>query len=164
MIPLKPITAARVPAALERARHYRLLNEPAQAESICLDILEVDPDHREALVTLVLARTDQFREGVGPDAVRGLVERLGDAYDRAYYEGIVHERWGRAILARGYPSAHHDAYHELRAAMASYERAAQIAGADAVDPVLRWNTCARLLNANPRLAPRAEETGEHGIE
>ena len=30
---------------------YRLLNDPEQAESICLDILEVEPGNQEALVT-----------------------------------------------------------------------------------------------------------------
>ena len=51
---LKPISTAAVPAALEKALRYRLLNEPAEAESICRDVLLADPGNQEALVTLVL--------------------------------------------------------------------------------------------------------------
>jgi len=52
---LKRLSAEAVPAALERAERYRLLNEPVQAESICLDILAVDSDNQQALVCLLLA-------------------------------------------------------------------------------------------------------------
>ena len=38
-----------MPAALEKALRYRLLNEPVEAESICRDVLEVDPDNQAAL-------------------------------------------------------------------------------------------------------------------
>ena len=51
-----------MPAALEKALRYRLLNEPLEAESICLDVLQAEPENQEALVTLVLARTDLFDE------------------------------------------------------------------------------------------------------
>jgi hypothetical protein len=37
-----------------------LLNDPEGAESICLDILDVDPDNQDALVTIILALSDQF--------------------------------------------------------------------------------------------------------
>ncbi len=40
---LKPLSEKSVEAALRKAEHYRLLNEPRQAESICLDIVEVQP-------------------------------------------------------------------------------------------------------------------------
>ena len=49
--------------AIERAEHYRLLNDPAQAESVCLDVLAVDPDNQHCLTVLLLALTDQFAEG-----------------------------------------------------------------------------------------------------
>ncbi|MEE2900476.1 MAG: hypothetical protein VX815_18600, partial [Gemmatimonadota bacterium] len=63
MSELKPLSADAVPVALAKAEHYRLLNEPEEAESICIDILEVDPEHQKALINLLLARTDQFKEG-----------------------------------------------------------------------------------------------------
>jgi hypothetical protein len=34
---------SRIPGALQKTEGYRLLNDPSAAESICLDILEVDP-------------------------------------------------------------------------------------------------------------------------
>jgi len=45
---------------LTKAERYRLLNEPEEAESICRDILDVDPTHEAALVNFLLALTDQF--------------------------------------------------------------------------------------------------------
>jgi hypothetical protein len=40
------------------------LNEPLEAESICRDVLEIEPDHQEALAALLLALTDQFTRGL----------------------------------------------------------------------------------------------------
>ena len=37
MYELKRLHEGSLDAAIARAEHYRLLNEPAQAESICLD-------------------------------------------------------------------------------------------------------------------------------
>src|ERR1700694_1767882 len=59
---LKPLSRDAVPRALERAERYRLLNEPGEAESICLDALQADAENQEALMTLLLAFTDQFEE------------------------------------------------------------------------------------------------------
>ena len=55
MIELKKISAAGVPEALEKAERYRLLNEPRLAESICLDILEIEPANTRAIVILLPA-------------------------------------------------------------------------------------------------------------
>src|SRR3989442_7119311 len=60
---LKPLTQEAIPKALEKAERYRLLKEPAQAESICLDVLQIDPGNQQALVMLFLALTDQFEQG-----------------------------------------------------------------------------------------------------
>src|SRR5439155_18649629 len=57
---LKPISADSIPEALAKVERYRLLNEPSLAESICLDILTIAPEHQQALISLLLARTDQF--------------------------------------------------------------------------------------------------------
>ena len=48
----KPLTREGIPRALERAERYRLLNEPVEAESICLDVLGAEPNSQPALVTL----------------------------------------------------------------------------------------------------------------
>ncbi|MBT4611219.1 MAG: hypothetical protein HOC05_14345, partial [Gemmatimonadetes bacterium] len=60
MFELKSIQADAIPAALERVERYRLLNEPRVAQSICHDILAIDPDNHDALVGLVLSLTDSF--------------------------------------------------------------------------------------------------------
>ena len=69
MFPLKRISPSGVPAALQKAERYRLLNDSTAAESICLDILGIEPENQQALVTLVLSITDQFTEDTG-DAVK----------------------------------------------------------------------------------------------
>jgi hypothetical protein len=143
---LKHISAAAVPEAIKKAEHYRLLNEPEQAESICLDILEVDPANDKALVVLVLAMTDQFGAGGATAAVSEVFEyldRLTDEYQRAYYTGLVHEREARAYLSRGKSSVF--AYDALRAAMDRYEAAAAIRPEGDDSAILRWNACARTI-------------------
>src|SRR5688500_1107382 len=95
---LKTISPGSVPAALEKAERYRLLNDPEQAESICRDILAVEPTHQEALRVIILALTDQFGYGRGHGGVRearAWIGKLEDAYERAYYTGIVFEREAR---------------------------------------------------------------------
>src|SRR5712692_8759876 len=90
MFELKPLSRDAIPKALERADRYRLLNEAAEAESICLDILSTEPDNQRALVTLILALSDQFgqkRFSVGDYRCEEFVARLRDEYERAYYAG-----------------------------------------------------------------------------
>ena len=103
MLHLKPLSADAIPAALGKAERYRLLNEPGQAESICLDVLAVDPQNQAARVTLILALTDQF--GGQPAAAlaraREALALLDGQYERAYYDGIICERRARAQLAHG---------------------------------------------------------------
>ena len=62
---LNPLHPDAIPKALQKAERYRLLAEPEEAESICLDVLAVEPDHHAALVTLLLSLTDQFRSDAG---------------------------------------------------------------------------------------------------
>ena len=49
-----------IPDAMKKAERYRLLGEPDEAESVCLDILQVDPENQEAMIDLILAISDQF--------------------------------------------------------------------------------------------------------
>ena len=100
MFELKPLSREGIPGALAKAERYRLLNEPGEAESIYLDVLEIDPDNQQALVGLVLALTDQFEHGV-PGCVnqaREVLPRLREEYERAYYAGIICEREAKAQL------------------------------------------------------------------
>jgi len=58
MYQLKPISKESIPVALEKAERYRLLNEPQLAQSICLDVLEADPENARAIINLLLAITN----------------------------------------------------------------------------------------------------------
>src|ERR1700749_2856464 len=91
---LKQLHKDAIPAALEKAERYRLLNEPGEAESICLDILAVDPENQHAVITLLLALTDRFEKdyGVSDTQTKELLARIKREYDRVYYSGIVAER------------------------------------------------------------------------
>src|SRR5438552_18065322 len=94
MFNLKPLHPEAIPAALERAMRYRLLNEPGAAESICHDVLRIDPENQQALVMLLLALTDRFGKGyaVGVTQAQEVLPQLRDPYERAYYAGIISER------------------------------------------------------------------------
>src|SRR5437667_11533045 len=91
---LKSLHKDAIPAALEKAERYRLLNEPGEAESICLDILQVDPENQHAIITLLLALTDRFEKGYGVSdtQTKELLAQLKSEYERAYYSGIVAKR------------------------------------------------------------------------
>ena len=167
---LKRITKEGIPAALQKAERYRLLNEPSAAESICLDVLEVDPDHQQALVTLVLAIADEFAEGVyegtseGTRRAREVLARVRDEYKRNYYHGIICERRGKAQIRQGHPRSTEVAYGWLREAMDWYEKAEAMRPAGNDEAILRWNTCARILERNPALAPAPDEAYEPSLE
>ena len=157
---LKPISHSGIEEALEKVERYRLLNEPALAESICLDILAIDPENQRALVRLLLSLTDQFGHGVGPAKAREILPRLNGVYEQIYYAGIIWERAAHAHLRKGAPNSAFAAYEALREAMACYERAEAIRPPSNDDAILRWNTCARVLMRNQNLRPRPEENFE----
>ena len=160
MTQLKPISIAGVPAALQKAERYRLLNDSPAAESICLDILAVDPKNQSAIITLVLAITDQFEGAESADALRRaqeLLPRIDDNYKRAYYDGIVYERRAKAQLHRVLPGAAAMAADWYHRAMESYERAEKLRPAGNDEAILRWNTCVRMLGKHEPVAATREE-------
>ncbi|MEO7674161.1 MAG: hypothetical protein ABIU09_08810, partial [Pyrinomonadaceae bacterium] len=120
MFKLKPLHKEAVLAALEKAKHYRLLNEPGAAESICLDILEIDPDNQEALVNIVLAMSDRFARdyAVGDARVTEYLTRIKADYERTYYSGITYERRAKATLNKTGVGA----YELFRQAMDCFEK------------------------------------------
>jgi len=163
---LKQITPRGIPAALQKANRYRLLNDSAAAESICLDVLAIDPDNAEAMVTFVLSLTDQFDHARGEDLrrARETVARISDPYGRAYYNGLVCERWAKSVLRRGMPGAGELAYDWLEKAMDWYAEAEKIRPPDDDDPILRWNSCVRLLDSDARLRPHEAPNYEPSFE
>lgn len=161
---LKPITGAAIPEAIKKAEQYRRLNEPEQAESICLDILETDPGNQTALVALILAMTDQFgREGAAPGVpqVQKYLGQLTDEYQRSYYGGLILERQARAYLKRGMSRVF--AYDSFRDAMDRYEKAERIRPEGDDSAILRWNACVRTIRRE-QLTPRPEEPVEQPLE
>jgi len=164
MFELKLISAESIPAALSKAERYRLLNEPREAESICEDVLRIDSQNRDAIVTMLLALTDQFGHDWDVDIgdARELLPRLHDGYEQAYYAGVICERWGKAQLARGVPG--YAAYDWFRQAMGWYEKAESLSPEGNDDAVLRWNACARTIMRRERIEPApAEPLDDSGL-
>ena len=163
---IKRISASGVPAALQKAERYRLLNESSAAESICRDIIEVDPGNQEALVVLLLSITDQFPDDLGACVrrAREVLPRLTGEYERAYYAGIICERRGNAQRRQSMPGSGSMAYESFVEAMEWYEKAESMRPTDDDEAILRWNTCARVLDADPHLRPRPVEQYEPVLE
>lgn len=155
---LKRISSDAIPRSVKRAEHYRLLNDPEQAESICLDILEVAPDNAAARIVLILALTDQFGSGGGTRTARVAQEhaaQLPSEYEREYYAGLIAERRGRCHLKHGGMEKNF-AYEALEEAMGCYERAEALKPPGVDDAILRWNACARSIMRDD-LHPRRDE-------
>lgn len=155
---LKKISRDGVARAVERAEHYRLLNDPEQAESICLDILAVDEENSRARITLILSLTDQFGGGGGSHTGRRATEqvhKLPGEYERRYYAGLVAERQGRAHLLHG-GMERAFAYEGLHEAMQHYEQADVLKPVGVDDAILRWNACVRTIERES-LQPRRDE-------
>jgi tetratricopeptide (TPR) repeat protein len=144
---LKKISPEAIDAALSKAELYRFLNEPEEAESICEDVLAVQPGHQLALRNLGLALTDQF---IGEASDRyadaeNAFQQLTDPYERLYYTGLLHERRAKAQLRAGRPA--HSVTVLLEDAMRNYEEAERLHPVGNDDAILRWNRCARLLHS-----------------
>ncbi|WP_419660401.1 hypothetical protein Dvar_07620 [Desulfosarcina variabilis str. Montpellier] len=151
---LKTLTPEALPAALEKAHQYRLLSEPYESESICMDILAVEPDHQEALYTLILSLTDKFAYvGLEPsfDQAMDATTRLKSANDRAYYTGLIYERRAKYHFRQGDPDAKATAYAWFDKAMKEYNQAMNGGVAEHQDAVLRWNSCVRFIGSHSEL-------------
>jgi hypothetical protein len=166
MFELKQLTHDAIPSALARSERYRFLNQPSEAESICRDVLAIDPGNQEALIGLVLALTDQFPDDLArcaPDAQATLAQ-LHDEYARAYYAGLTCERRAKSHLHRSGPGADAAAYEYFVEALDHYARAESLRPAGNDDALLRWNACVRALERHPRLALAREERFEAYLE
>jgi tetratricopeptide (TPR) repeat protein len=142
---LKRISPAGITEAIAKAELYRSLNEPEEAESICRDILAIEPQHQLASRLLGLALTDQFTGGVS-DRYReaeAIFQQLNSAYEQLYYAGILYERRAKAQLQAGLPS--HTLLPLFDQALRAFAEAEKIRPAGNDDAILRWNRCVRLL-------------------
>jgi hypothetical protein len=146
---LMPVPQRRSPERFQKQNAIASFNEPWQAESICRDVLAIDPDNQAALILLVLSLTDQFEEGLSAKEALHIVGTLPNEYHRAYYSGIVHERQAIAVF-RKHPDyrSRREVHRMLQNAMEWYRKAQAIRPAHNDDAVLRWNTCVRFLQRN----------------
>jgi hypothetical protein len=159
---LKPITPAGIPSALRKVERYRLLNDAVAAESICLDVLEIDATNQEALHALILSITDQLEtEGTeGVARARKLLPRIQNEYERHYLAGIICERRGKAQVHRGALGSGEVAADWFREAMTWYARAEAMRPPNNDESILRWNSCVRMLGKHEpsgRFEPREYE-------
>jgi tetratricopeptide (TPR) repeat protein len=147
---LKKLADKNLGAAITLAKHYRDLNQPEEAESICRDVLEVAPADVDALRTLGLALTDRFSSqwmSLFEEACTTF-EKLTDAYERIYYVAIAWERYAKAQLEAGRA---HNAIHAFEQAMERFEACLEHAAKDDPAPILHYNRCVRALTTNPEL-------------
>jgi tetratricopeptide (TPR) repeat protein len=152
----KTISKNGIVEALAKVQHYRYLNQSEEAESICRDVLAVDPENQLALRLLGLTITDQFK-GATTDGFReaqACFEKLSSPYERAYYQGILHERRAKAQLRAGHLA--HSLLASFENAMHCFEDAEKIRPQGNDDALLRWNRCLRLLQSIPDLTRESE--------
>jgi tetratricopeptide (TPR) repeat protein len=159
---LKTISQSGIAEAIAKAELYRYLNEPEEAESICRDILAVDPNHALGLRMLGLSMTDQFTGGPGDRyaEVEKIFQRLADPYERNYYTGLLCERRVKAQLRAG--RAPHTLLPLLERALQCFGEAERIHPPGNDDAILRWNRCVRLLQSQPEF--EAEEVASFEVE
>jgi tetratricopeptide (TPR) repeat protein len=152
----KTISKSGIPGALAKVQHYRYLNQAEEAESICRDILTVDPENQKALRLLGLAITDQFTGATSDRRQEGqdCFEKLTSSYERAYYLGILHERRAKAQMRAGHLA--HSLLASFEKAMQYFEEAEKIRPEGNDDALLRWNRCLRLVQSIPQLSRERE--------
>jgi len=153
---LKTISRNGIAEALAKVQHYRYLNQAEEAESICRDVLAVDPENQMALRLLGLTITDQFKGAIsdGFREAQACFEKLSSPYERSYYLGILYERRAKAQLRAGHMA--HSLLASFENAMRCFEEAEKIRPAGNDDALLRWNRCLRLMQGLPELASEAE--------
>lgn len=162
---LKAISKAAIPAALKMAERYRLLNDPQNAESICRDVLRTDAENQEALVGLLLALTDQFGKQmrVAVHHAQEVLPRLTGEFNRAYYAGVICERWAKSQLDQGAPG--YAVYEWFTQAKTHYEKAEPVSPAGTDDAKLRWNAVSRIMKRNDQIKPKSQDVSiEAGFE
>ena len=146
---IKQIHPDGIEAALQKADKYRELGQPAEAESICRDVLAIDPDHQLALRILGLALTDRFQPMSGAlfGEAQEVFARLRDPYEHAFYDGLACERQAKAQLGARLPLASIRTLFDQ--ALSRYAEAESLRPVGNDDPILRWNSCVRALQEAP---------------
>jgi len=142
--------------ALEKARQYRSLIEPEIAESICLDILNIDPENQEVLIVYILSLLDQILRSenkIELKTIERIIDRLTSSYQRFYYSGLLHERMARAMVIQ--PMSRSFAYDYFFQALRCYKEAQAISPEGNDEAILRWNSCIRTIEKE-KLTPHQD--------
>ena len=156
---LKKLTHEGIESALSKAERYRLLNQPAEAASICRDVLAADRDNQPAFVGLILSLSDQYALGADPSReIDALAAKVNDPHDKAYFTGLALERRAKALFAqRANMGTRHIVHAWLHRAMQLFEEAEAVRPAGNDEALLRWNACARFLMQHPGICAEVEE-------
>ena len=165
MSEIKSLPRNDLEAALSLAGQCRLEGDLSTAESMCLDVLDLEPESQPALVLLVTVRANLLDRGLprGIERAREVLPRLTSEYDQAYYAAFICEHQARYMLAQRGRRTGSVAWEWFQFAIEHYEDASRIAP-EKLDPVLRSNSCVRLVEGNRHCAPERHELDEHGIE
>lgn len=143
---LHDIHVDAIDSALAKARQYRSLLEPEIAESICLDILNIDDNNQQALVIYILSLTDQLHHTEKQSQIKLIqktIVRLESDYERHYFTGILNERRARFLISQ--PMSHSFAYEYFIEAIAAYQQAEESSPANNDEAILRQNSCIRTI-------------------
>jgi hypothetical protein len=156
---LKKLTHEGIDSALSKAERYRLLNEPAEAASICRDVLALDAENQQALVMLMLSLSDQYSHGIDASKeIDAVAAKVTDPYEKYYFSGLALERRAKALFAhRSNMGTRHIVHAWVHKAMHLFEQAEAVRPAGNDEPLLRWNACARFLMQHPEICGEPEE-------
>jgi tetratricopeptide (TPR) repeat protein len=154
---LHDIHSDSIELALDKARQYRSLLEPEIAESICLDVLHIDPENQQALVVYILALSDQLHHAGKKTQVQSIeeaIQKLQSRYQQHYYTGLLNERRARFMLTQS--MARVFAYDYFIEALQAYQKAEKIRPEHNDEAILRWNSCIRTIEKE-NLKPRPDQ-------
>lgn len=153
---LRDIHQDAIASALDKAKQYRSLLEPEIAESICLDILKIEPQHQAALVVYILALTDQLHhteKQTQIKTIKSAINQLDSEYEQFYYLGLFNERRARFMISQ--PMSRSFAYSYFEEAIAAFKQAENIKPDENDDAILRQNSCIRTI-LKEKLTPRQD--------
>ncbi|NQZ54398.1 MAG: hypothetical protein HRT93_09130 [Piscirickettsiaceae bacterium] len=153
---LHDIRISAVAQAIEKAKQYRSLLEPDIAESICLDVLNIDPDNQEVLIIYILALLDQISRSEKQTQIKTIertIEKLTSQYQRYYYAGLLNERRARHLITQA--MSHSFAYDYFIEALNFYQQAVDKCPEQNDEAILRWNSCIRTIEKE-KLKPRLD--------
>ena len=133
----------------------RIMGKGKRAKPLSCDYVLVWRNTKLASIE-AKAATKSYTEGVGQ--AKEIVGKLPGEYERAYYAGIISERWIKSQLRGGTHASYASGW--FLEAMDFYQKAMALSPAGNDDAILRWNACVRFMDRNPTLKAHPEEPSE----